>query len=69
MGNSPTSPDDFLSRLGGPARRTLENSGITTAQKLSTFTEKEILALHGMGSASLPKLRAALQEVGLAFIE
>lgn len=64
-----TSPDDFLSRLGGPARRTLENSGITTVQKLSTYTEKEILALHGMGPASLPKLREALQEQGLSFKE
>lgn len=69
MGISQKLPDDFLSRLGGPARRALENSGITTLQKLSTYTEKEILALHGMGPASLPKLRLALQEKGLSFKE
>lgn len=61
-------PDNkFLSRLGAPARRALENNGIKTLEHLSKFTEKEILQLHGMGPASLPKLRAALEEEGLSF--
>lgn len=61
-------PDNkFLSRLGAPARRALENNGIKTLEQLSKFTEKEILQLHGMGPASLPKLRAALEEEGLSF--
>lgn len=59
--------DEFLSRFGGPARRTLENHGITTVEELSAFTEKEVLQFHGMGSASLPKLRDALKERGLTF--
>ncbi|MCM3116096.1 RNA polymerase alpha subunit C-terminal domain-containing protein [Neobacillus sp. MER 74] len=59
--------DGFLSVLSAPARRALENNGITTLQQLSTYTEKEILQFHGMGSASLPKLRAALKEHGLGF--
>jgi len=59
--------DGFLSVLSAPARRALENNGITTLQQLSTYTEKEILQFHGMGPASLPKLRAALKEHGLAF--
>ncbi|CAM3877682.1 hypothetical protein [Mesobacillus thioparans] len=57
----------FLSRLGAPARRALENNGILTLEKLSEFTEKEILQLHGMGPTSLPKLRAALKEERLSF--
>lgn len=57
----------FLSQLAAPARRALEHSGITTVKQLSIFTEKEILKLHGMGPASLPKLRAALEEEGLSF--
>ncbi len=57
----------FLSLLSAPARRALENNGITSLQKLSTFSEKEILQFHGMGPASLPKLRSALKEMGLAF--
>jgi predicted RecB family nuclease len=61
--------DGFLSLLGAPARRALENKGIKTLQKLSTFSEKEILALHGMGKASLPILREALKSGSLSFSE
>lgn len=57
----------FLSVLGAPARRALENAGITTLKQLSKLTEKEVLALHGMGKSSIPKLTAALQEEGLTF--
>ncbi|MCE5172505.1 RNA polymerase alpha subunit C-terminal domain-containing protein [Paenibacillus profundus] len=57
----------FLSLLSAPARRALEDNGITSLEKLSTYSEKEILQFHGMGPASLPKLRAALQEEGLSF--
>ena len=59
----------FLSTLSAPARRALENNGITTLQQLSNFSEKEILQFHGMGPASLPKLRTALEKNGLTFKE
>lgn len=57
----------LLSLLGAPARRALENKGITTANQLSAYTEKEILSLHGMGPYSIPKLRDALHAAGLSF--
>jgi len=57
----------FLSHLSAPARRALEHHGITSLQKLSTYTEKDILKFHGMGPASLPKLRTALEKNGLSF--
>ncbi|MGZ7440178.1 Rpn family recombination-promoting nuclease/putative transposase [Paenibacillus sp. TH7-28] len=57
----------FLSLLSNPARRALEHEGITTLQKLSAFTELEILQLHGIGPRSIPVLREALQTEGLAF--
>ena len=57
----------FLSLLGAPARRALENAGITTLKKLSQFREADILKLHGMGPGSLPKLHSALKEAGLSF--
>jgi predicted RecB family nuclease len=57
----------FLSLLSAPARRALENNGIASLQELSKCSEKEILQLHGMGPASLPKLRTALKENGLSF--
>jgi DNA-directed RNA polymerase alpha subunit len=59
--------EDFLSMLGVPARRALERAGITTLTQLSTYTETDLLALHGMGPGSLPKLRHALESKGLSF--
>ena len=57
----------FLSTLSAPARRALENAGITKIEQLAEKTEKDILQLHGMGPASMPILKAALEEVGLCF--
>jgi uncharacterized protein YdhG (YjbR/CyaY superfamily) len=59
--------EDFLSLLPAPARRALENKGITTLKKLASFSAADILTLHGMGPSSLPKLREALKAAGLAF--
>jgi predicted RecB family nuclease len=57
----------FLAVLGAPARRALENAGILSLKKLSEFTKKDILKLHGMGPGSLPKLTKSLAEAGLSF--
>jgi DNA-directed RNA polymerase alpha subunit len=57
--------NEFLNALSAPARRALENAGITTLAKLSKKTEKEILSLHGMGPGSIPVLKKALKEKGL----
>jgi len=60
--------DGFLSRLSSPARSALLHYlGIDTLEKLSTYTEKDILKLHGIGKASMPILRRALEERGLKF--
>lgn len=64
-----TPEDGFLSRVPAPARRALEREGITTIKKLSQWTEDEILALHGMGPSTIPKLREALASGGLTFRE
>ena len=53
--------------LSAPARRALEHHGIHTVEELSKYSEKEVLKLHGMGPASMPKLRKALEEQGLSF--
>jgi len=61
-------PDSgFLSLLSAPARRALENNGIHSLQKLSIYSEKEILQFHGIGPSSIPKLQSALEEIGLSF--
>lgn len=61
--------EGFLSTLGAPARRALEHAGIKSEKALSTWSEKELLKLHGLGPSSLPKLREALVAKGLSFKE
>jgi hypothetical protein len=57
----------FLSSLPGPARRALEREGIVSEEILSTWKEKNILLLHGIGKSSVPKLNEALRKKGLMF--
>lgn len=59
--------DNFLSLIGAPARRALEREGITTLEKLSTYSDKEILALHGVGRSTIPKLNELLTKAGQSF--
>ena len=61
------SQDHVFSSLGAPARRALKNNGITELQQLAEHSEKEILAWHGMGKSSIPKLQQALASQGLQF--
>lgn len=58
--------DTFVSGLGAPARRALDSHGIKDLKTLSSFTEEQLLALHGLGPSSLPKIKNALQAAGLA---
>jgi predicted RecB family nuclease len=60
---------EFMQGLSAPARRALEGVGLTTLAKLAKRTEREVLGLHGMGPASMPKLRAALRKAGKKFAE
>ena len=59
--------DNFFSLIGAPATRALENNGITTLEKLSEYSEKEILKFHGMGESTIPKLKKLLSGAGLTF--
>lgn len=63
-----TSTSSF-SYISAPAQRALAGKGISNLQELSAFTENDILALHGMGPSSIPKLRTALKDSGLSFKE
>lgn len=57
----------FLALLPAPARRALENKGINTLELLAAYSKKDIIALHGMGPSSIPKLQKALDAAGLDF--
>lgn len=61
--------DGLLSYLNAPARRALEGEGITTVEKLSQYTQKEILSLHGIGKTSIPILEKLLANQNLTFRE
>jgi DNA-directed RNA polymerase alpha subunit len=63
--NKPSS--GFLSKLSSPARNALLHAGIDTLEKLSTYTEKDIVKMHDIGPASLPTMRSSLEEEGLSF--
>ena len=53
---------EFMEGLSAPARRALEHAGVTTLAKLAKLPERELLKLHGMGPASIPKLQAAVRK-------
>lgn len=59
--------EGFLSLLSAPARRALEGKGITTEKKLASYSEKQILSLHGVGKTTIPILKKALQQKQLRF--
>ena len=61
------SPSGFLSLLSNPARNALLNAGIDTIEKLASYSQKEILKLHGIGKASLTPFHKSLHEKGLSF--
>ncbi|MDQ3231874.1 MAG: DUF1801 domain-containing protein [Pseudobdellovibrionaceae bacterium] len=65
--NKSKSSDAFPESLSKPAKRALMAAGITSLKKLSRHSEKEILALHGIGPTAIPILRAALKKHGLSF--
>ena len=67
MKSSPKSGSGVFSTLGAPARRALENKGITTLAALAKYSESEILQLHGMGPSSIPRLKRLLKDAGLSF--
>ncbi len=47
--------------------RSLYDQGIDTADKLSNYSEEDIRALKGMGSASIKELKDAMSKLGISF--
>jgi uncharacterized protein YdhG (YjbR/CyaY superfamily) len=58
---------DVFSSLSAPARRALENEGITSLKKLSGYTLEKIVGLHGIGPSSIPLLKNLLSAERLKF--
>jgi hypothetical protein len=52
----------FIPKLSAPARRALEKAGIDSLEKLSRFSEKDLLRLHGFGKTAIPIVLNLLNE-------
>jgi NAD-dependent DNA ligase len=66
LNNKPSQAHDFP-KIGAPATGALIHAGYTRLEQLTKFSEKELLALHGVGPKAVRILREALAEKGLAF--
>lgn len=60
--------NDFLKGIVGiPARRALQKEKIDSLEKLSDYTEKEILQFHGFGKNSVEKLKIYMNHHHFSF--
>jgi len=59
---------DFLQGIiGMPARRALEKEKINSLEKLSDYSEKEIMQLYGFGKNTMGKLKIYMKENHVSF--
>jgi hypothetical protein len=56
-----------LPNVGAPATRALAAEGIDSLEAVATRTERELLALHGVGPGAIRILAGHLAAAGLAF--
>jgi DNA-directed RNA polymerase alpha subunit len=54
-------------KLSKPALRALAGAGIDHLEQLSSYTEADLLKLHGMGQKGIEMIAAALADKGLDF--
>lgn len=60
--------NDFLEGIiAMPARRALEKEKIDSLEKLSDYSEKEIMQLHGFGKNTMGKLKNYMKENNVSF--
>lgn len=59
----------LLSKLSAPACRALQRHGVHTVRDLAAYSLKEVLSWHGVGKASIPVFKSALETEGFAFKE
>jgi len=63
----PDSASGLPAGLSQPALRALNDAGVTTLEEAAQHSDKELLALHGMGPKGIRILKEALAERGLGF--
>jgi hypothetical protein len=55
-----------IPKIGAPATRALEKAGVHGLEDLADWTERDLLAMHGMGPRAVGILREHLAERGLS---
>ena len=55
--------------IGAPATRALREAGVTTLERVATYSPGQLAAMHGVGPIAITRLREALAERGLALAE
>lgn len=63
----PGTVGDLPRGLGRPATRALVANGITSLADAATWTEADLLALHGVGPKAISVLDEAFGPIGLQF--
>jgi len=64
------SSEEFLHGvIAIPARKALEKEKINSLEKLSDYSEKEIMELHGFGKNAMMKLKNYMKENKVSFKE
>ncbi|MEI5583812.1 MULTISPECIES: hypothetical protein [unclassified Agromyces] len=58
---------DLPNELGRTAPRALQAAGIDSLARVSSYSEQELLAIHGVGPKAIRILAEALAEKGLTF--
>lgn len=59
----------FPKGVSKPAQRALASVAVTQLDQVTQFTERELLALHGMGPKAIRIMKAALQAQGKTFAQ
>lgn len=55
--------------IGAPATRALRNADLHTIQSVSTWSRRDLAALHGVGPVALERLAEAMSELGLQYAD
>lgn len=56
-----------LPKVGAPATRALTGAGVGTLRDVAAWSERDLLALHGVGPRAVEILREHLAAEGLSF--
>ncbi|UFH32930.1 hypothetical protein LNP04_04210 [Chryseobacterium sp. C-71] len=60
--------NDFLKGIVAmPARRALEKKKIDSLEKLTDYSEEELLQFHGFGKTTIQKLKIYMRDHGKSF--